>query len=222
MTENKKMKIVIGLPAFNEEKPITDVIKKSLNYVDKVVVCDDGSGDLTSERAKNAGAVVITHDKNLGKGAAMKSLFEYAKDVDADIIVTIDGDGQFLPEQMESLIEPILENNYDLVIGNRFANDKEMQWRQILKPGQLLIFNNWRVLHGRSEFSGKRKMSGCYINKEDFEFQNNSKAILAYKFNKVLDIRYTLIKIIYMSRIFIGLTPDSEFNQKIIDLKIQY
>ena len=47
--------------------------------------------------------------------------------------------------------------------------DKEMQWRQILKPGQLLIFNNWRVLHGRSEFSGKRKMSGCYINKEDFE-----------------------------------------------------
>ena len=52
---------------------------------------------------------------------------------------------------------------------DKLANDKEMQWRQILKPGQLLIFNNWRVLHGRSEFSGKRKMSGCYINKEDFE-----------------------------------------------------
>ena len=52
---------------------------------------------------------------------------------------------------------------------DKLANAKEMQWRQILKPGQLLIFNNWRVLHGRSEFSGKRKMSGCYINKEDFE-----------------------------------------------------
>ena len=52
---------------------------------------------------------------------------------------------------------------------DKLANAKEMQWRQILKPGQLLIFNNWRVLHGRSEFSGKRKMSGCYINREDFE-----------------------------------------------------
>ena len=52
---------------------------------------------------------------------------------------------------------------------DKLANAEEMQWRQILKPGQLLIFNNWRVLHGRSEFSGKRKMSGCYINKEDFE-----------------------------------------------------
>ena len=52
---------------------------------------------------------------------------------------------------------------------DKLANAKEMQWRQILKPGQLLIFNNWRVLHGRSEFNGKRKMSGCYINKEDFE-----------------------------------------------------
>ena len=114
------------IPAFNEENPITDVIKKSLNYVDKVVVCDDGSVDLTSERAKNAGAVILKHEKNSGKGAAMKSLFQYAKDVDADIVATIDGDGQFLPEQMQSLIDPILENNYDLVIGNRFANDKEM------------------------------------------------------------------------------------------------
>ena len=114
------------IPAFNEENPITDVIKKSLNYVDKVVVCDDGSVDLTSERAKNAGAVILKHEKNSGKGAAMKSLFQYAKDVDADIVVTIDGDGQFLPEQMQSLIDPILENNYDLVIGNRFSDAKEM------------------------------------------------------------------------------------------------
>ena len=114
------------IPAFNEEKPITDVIKKSLNYVDKVVVCDDGSVDLTSERAKNAGGVILKHEKNSGKGAAMKSLFQYAKDVDADIVVTIDCDGQFLQEQMQSLIDPILQNNYDLVIGNRFANDKEM------------------------------------------------------------------------------------------------
>ena len=49
------------------------------------------------------------------------------------------------------------------------ANNKDYQWRHILKPGELLIFNNWRILHGRSSFSGDRRMSGCYINKEDFD-----------------------------------------------------
>ena len=49
------------------------------------------------------------------------------------------------------------------------ANDQKLQWRHILKPGELLIFNNWRILHGRSSFKGKRKMAGCYINKEDFD-----------------------------------------------------
>lgn len=117
---------LVCIPAFNEEKPIVDVIKKSLKYVDKVVVCDDGSSDSTSEKAKNAGATVIKNEKNMGKGYAMKSLFKYAKDVDADIVITIDGDGQFLPEQIESLINPILKDNYDIVIGNRFSDDEEM------------------------------------------------------------------------------------------------
>jgi len=49
------------------------------------------------------------------------------------------------------------------------ANNREYQWRHILKPGELLIFNNWRILHGRGSFKGDRKMSGCYINKEDFD-----------------------------------------------------
>ena len=61
----------------------------------------------------------------MGKGHAMKSLFKYAKDIDADVIVTIDGDGQFLPEQIETLLQPILENSYDVVIGNRFSDDKK-------------------------------------------------------------------------------------------------
>ena len=85
------------IPAYNEEKPIGDVIKKSLNYVDKVIVCDDGSRDLTSTKAKEANAIVIKHEKNLGKGAALKSLFKYALNVNANVVVTIDGDGQFLP-----------------------------------------------------------------------------------------------------------------------------
>jgi glycosyltransferase involved in cell wall biosynthesis len=117
---------LVCIPAFNEEKPIVDVIKKSLKYVDQVIVCDDGSLDLTAEHAKIAGAIVIKHEKNMGKGDAMKSLFKYAKDVGADAMVTIDGDGQFLAEQIPSLLQPILDNSSDVVIGNRFSNDKEM------------------------------------------------------------------------------------------------
>jgi len=117
---------LVCIPAFNEEKPIVDVIKKSLKYVDQVIVCDDGSLDLTAEHAKIAGAIVIKHEKNMGKGDAMKSLFKYAKDVGADAMVTIDGDGQFLAEQIPSLLKPILDNSCDVVIGNRFSDDKEM------------------------------------------------------------------------------------------------
>jgi len=91
---------VACIPAFNAENQINDVIKKSLNYVDKVLVCDDGSTDNTFENAKLTGAYVLKHEKNLGKGAALKTLFTKAKELNADIIITIDADGQFLPVEM--------------------------------------------------------------------------------------------------------------------------
>jgi len=114
------------IPAFNVEHQIADVIKKSQKYVDKVLVCDDGSTDNTSVNAKLSGAIVIKHDKNLGKGAALKTLFQKAKDLHADIIITIDGDGQFLPEEIPILIEPIKIKKFDVVIGNRFLDTEEM------------------------------------------------------------------------------------------------
>ena len=114
------------IPAFNVEHQIAEVIKKSQKYVDKVLVCDDGSTDNTSVNAKSSGAIVIKHDKNLGKGAALKTLFQKAKDLHADIIITIDGDGQFLPEEIPILIEPIKIKKFDVVIGNRFLDSEEM------------------------------------------------------------------------------------------------
>lgn len=119
------MKIVC-IPAYNEENTISDIISRSLKFADKVIVCDDGSTDSTSKKAKDSGATVINHVKNSGKGTALKSLFEYIKKSNFDVAVTIDGDGQFLPEEMEKLIEPILKNGVDVVIGNRFSNSEEM------------------------------------------------------------------------------------------------
>lgn len=117
---------VVCIPAFNEESAIVNVIKKSLKVVDKVIVCDDGSTDYTSKVAQEAGAIVIKNKKNLGKGAALRSLFEYSKKLGSDITVTIDGDGQSNPDEIEKLIKPILENGCDIVIGFRFENDSEM------------------------------------------------------------------------------------------------
>lgn len=113
------------IPAYNEEKMISILIKRSLPHVDEVVICDDGSTDRTSTVAKLAGAHVINHKNNLGKGAALKSLFDYARKKNVDAMVTIDSDGQFLPEEIPILFQPILEEKVDVVVGNR-SNKKHV------------------------------------------------------------------------------------------------
>lgn len=143
------------IPAYNEEKSISDIIKRSLSYVDKVVVCDDGSSDKTSINAKNAGAHVIHHKNNLGKGAALQSLFKYAKNTKADAMVTLDGDGQFLPEEIPKLLEPIIENRSDVVIGYRFEDEKEMP--QYRKFGNKLLD---KMTNLASELSFRDTQSG--------------------------------------------------------------
>ena len=116
---------LICIPAFNEEARLSDVIVEAKNYADLVVVCDDGSSDNTSKIAISQGAELIRHSKNLGKGAAMKSLFNYAKDHNAELVVMIDGDGQFKANEIPLLIKPIL-NGYDVVIGNRLGKNSKM------------------------------------------------------------------------------------------------
>ena len=119
------MASIACIPAYNVENTISTVVKDVSNYVDSVIVCDDGSIDETSNEAKNAGATVIKHEKNHGKGAALKSLFDYAKKTDFDILVTIDGDGQFLAKDIPKLINPI-NNGCDVVIWSRLDEKSEM------------------------------------------------------------------------------------------------
>lgn len=116
------MKIVC-IPAYNEELKINDVVKKSLPYADKVIVCDDGSTDDTAALAKKAGATVVSHKTNQGYGAAISTLFDYCRKNNAEIMVTLDGDGQHNPDQIPDLINVILKHQVDVVIGSRSLKD---------------------------------------------------------------------------------------------------
>jgi glycosyltransferase involved in cell wall biosynthesis len=114
--------VVVGIPAFNEETSIAKVILEAQKYVDAVVVCDDGSSDMTEAIAKRLGAYVVRHKQNLGYGASIRSLFKRAREMDADVLVTLDADGQHNPEEIPAIINPITHGTADLVIGSRFID----------------------------------------------------------------------------------------------------
>jgi len=110
------------IPAYNEEHSIAEVVTKSLSHVDRVIVCDDGSTDGTEKVAREAGATVITQT-NQGYGAAISSLFDYARKANAHIMITLDGDGQHNPDQIPLLVDAISTHNVDVAIGSRFLDD---------------------------------------------------------------------------------------------------
>ena len=133
------MKIIVGIPAFNEEKNIASIITKLSTIADTILVCDDGSTDLTATIAKKIGAVVIKHEKNLGYGAAIRSLFLKAKDLDGDVLVTFDADGQHRIDDIKNVIKPIVNQEADLVIGSRFLDESEKEVPQYRKVGIKVI-----------------------------------------------------------------------------------
>lgn len=112
---------IAAMPAYNEAHVIAEVIKGCKNYVDRVVVVDDGSTDNTVDIAESLGAYVVRHENNIGYGAALKNCFEAARHLGANAMVIIDSDGQHDPSEIPKLLEP-LKNGFDLVIGSRFVN----------------------------------------------------------------------------------------------------
>lgn len=116
--------VVVGIPAFNEEKTIACVVLGAQQHSDIVVVCDDGSSDMTAEIAEKLGAVVVRHERNRGYGAALHSLFEFAKKLSADILVTLDSDGQHDPAEIPLLVKPIEDGVAEVVLGSRFIDKK--------------------------------------------------------------------------------------------------
>jgi len=121
MNASKETVLAI-IPAFCEQRFIGEVVRQVRQYVDAVVVVDDGSSDQTAAQAEAAGAHVIRHPTNLGKGAALKTGLEYAVSIKASFFLFLDGDGQHDPSEIPAFMEAINRSNADLVVGNRMRN----------------------------------------------------------------------------------------------------
>ena len=118
---NDGITVIVGLPMYNEEETIGTVVTLSKDYVDHVVCVDDGSSDSSARIAEACGAIVHRHRVNRGYGGALKSLFQIAKEMNADVLVILDSDGQHDPSSIPALIEPITNDEADFVIGSRFV-----------------------------------------------------------------------------------------------------
>lgn len=131
--------VMVGIPCYNEEIAIGSLVLRASQYADEVVVLDDGSTDKTAEVARLAGARVLIHDANIGKGAALRDLFQYAMEVGFDIIVIIDGDGQHDPDDIPKLVEPLLRDEADVVNGSRYLSGRADNTPRYRRFGQVFL-----------------------------------------------------------------------------------
>jgi glycosyltransferase involved in cell wall biosynthesis len=146
MAEPSRPRVIAGLPAYNEDKYIGTLVLDTRQYVDEVIVVDDGSVDDTARIAGLAGADVLSHPQNLGYGAAIRSLLAEARKRDADILVILDADSQHDPQEIPSLVQPIQEG-FDFVVGTREGQVGRIPlYRRV---GQKVILNSLNILSGQ-------------------------------------------------------------------------
>ncbi len=200
---NKNKKIFIVIPAFNEAKMIRKVIKhvKKAGF-ENIIVVDDGSYDQTQAKALDEGVYAIKHLINRGKGAATQTGFDAAKALDADIVVTIDADGQHDPKEISLMIEPILKEEVDITLGSRLINSKNLPFTKRIanRIGNLITyaFYGIYVTDSQSGFRAYNKKAMQLINTtfDRYEFESEvlaeiNKHKLTYK-EVPINVRYTL------------------------------
>ena len=164
-TKGSDKSVSIVIPAYNEEATVAKVVSvaRKLSYVDEVIVVDDGSTDRTVEEAENAGATVISHIMNEGKGSAIKTGFKYSH---GNIVAFIDADvSNFTSEKIDKIIRPILEDRTDIT-KTKFARESGRVTELTAKPLLGLFFPELDYEQPLSgQFAGKRSA----LNKIRFE-----------------------------------------------------
>ena len=134
-----RSRVIACIPAYNEERNIAKVVIRTQEFVDEVIVVDDGSTDLTATIAERLGAKVIRHEKNMGYGAALRTGFECAAKLNPNIVITIDADDQHNPEDISRLVKPIQEGETDVIIGSRFLEAQAQSTPTYRKLGIKII-----------------------------------------------------------------------------------
>jgi glycosyltransferase involved in cell wall biosynthesis len=170
--------VTVILPAFNEEVSIGSVVLLTRVHADNVIVIDDGSSDRTAEIARKAGAEVVQHETNKGKGAALKTGFAAADGLGADIIVTMDSDGQHDPAEIPKLVDPIIKGEADMVNGSRYLNGLDKNTPAYRRVGQNILDRATNLNSGlqiTDSQSGFRAFSAS--TKDTFRFKAQGMAI---------------------------------------------
>ena len=195
-------KIFCVIPAFNEEKTITEVVRGAAERVDRVVVVDDGSSDRTYDLAAAAGAAVLRHAINRGQGASLRTGNEYALSRGADVIVHFDADGQFIAREIDDMADPIKRGEADIVFGSRFLSKKSnMPWIKrevILRIARIVnrLFLGIRLTDPQSGFRAMsaRTASAIPITQDGMA---HCSEILARAFALNLRIKEVPVEVIY-------------------------
>jgi glycosyltransferase involved in cell wall biosynthesis len=125
------------LPAYNLENSIAEIVQRTKKFVDIVIVVSDGSRDDTNLKAREAGAICPQHTQNRGKGFAIRKGIEFSKSFVPKYILLMDADGQHLPNEIPDLLQPIIKNGADMVVGSRMKG--ELRTSKINKIGNLIL-----------------------------------------------------------------------------------
>ncbi len=193
------MKRIALIPAYNEATTITEVLKRTRDFVDEIIVVNDGSSDKTAELAKQAGAYVVSHGINRGLGAAIGTGFAYALRRGADVVITLDADGQHDPSEIPAFVSAI-EKGADVVIGTRMKTRIGMPWyRQVAQViGNVttyVLFGAW-VSDSQSGYRAFTKVALSKIQIRTNRMEVSSELIAETKRNN-LNLVEVPIKAIY-------------------------
>ena len=190
-------KVIVALPAYNEERFIGTLVLKARKYAVKVIVVDDGSTDSTAEISAMAGAFVIRHPENQGKGAAVQSVLTEVKKEMPDVLILLDADGQHNPDEIPRFVRAVLDGS-DMVIGSRQLVKKSIpSYRRVGQKVLLFLtrrLTRKKITDSESGFRAfsRKAIAGLELSQKGFAVESEMIAVAEEKNLRVTEVPITV------------------------------